>query len=460
MRLFGTDGIRDLAGEGPLAPDFVALIGRAIADLLKADPKQFRHERLPGTRRTVTRDHTGVGKVLIARDTRRSGAEIERKLVEGFGLGTMSVGVLPTPGAAYLVRKWNCSLGIVISASHNPPEYNGIKLLAPDGSKVPDEAERAVEQYVEVEVPPPPSFVATLDFSNRRHEYAGFLRSQLGAGALKGRRIVVDAAHGAASAIAPGLFRALGADVIAVNCAPDGNNINVDAGVLEPDRLAAVVRRENAALGCALDGDADRCILVDETGTVRDGDFLLGVAAAWLDGRGQLPGRTVVSTVMANWGLEKFLRDRGLALVRTAVGDRYVVDEMLRIGAPLGGEASGHVVFLDALPTGDGMLTALRVLRIMIESGKPLSRLCAGLSKIPQKLVNVTVREKPDLASRPAIADAILEAERRLSGKGRLLVRYSGTEPLCRVMAEGEDAALVDQAVERVVDAVRKSLGA
>jgi phosphoglucosamine mutase len=458
MPLFGTDGIRALAGEGPLSDDNVVLLGRAIQRLLKSRPEIFRNRGVKETRRTVTRDHSGAGKVLIGRDTRASGAAIENHLIEGFGLGAISVGVLPTPGIAYLVRKWNCSLGIVISASHNPADYNGIKVIAPDGFKIPDEAEAAIEQAVRTETAAAPSFIARLDFSSRKNEYAQFLRAHFGPDALKGLRLVVDAANGAASGIAPSLFRAAGADVVALNTAPDGRNINVHAGVLEPEMLADLVRREKANLGIAYDGDADRCILIDETGAVRDGDFILAVAAAHMKERGLFSSDTVVSTVMANYGLEKFLSERGLKLERTAVGDKWVAEAMMKSGASLGGEQSGHVIFFDALPTGDGMLTSIRILKIMLERKQPLSALCAGLVKVPQILKNVRVGSKPDLASVPALRDAIARGEKDLAGRGRLLVRYSGTEPLCRVMAEGSDDAVVRRVVDEVAAVAAKVL--
>jgi phosphoglucosamine mutase len=454
MALFGTDGIRALAGEGPLSDDNVVLLGRALSQLLKQRPEIFRNRIVHETRRTVTRDHSGAGKVLVGRDTRESGAAIEARLVEGFGLGIASVGVLPTPGIAYLVRKWNCSLGLVISASHNPAAWNGIKVIAPDGFKIPDAAELAIEEILRRESPPGPSFIANLDFSSRKAEYAGFLRAHLPPDALAGLKLVVDCANGAASAIAPGLFRSLGAEVVALNARPDGRNINVRAGVLEPEFLADAVTSEKAALGIAYDGDADRCILVDETGAVRDGDFILAACAADMKEHGQLRGDTVVSTVMANFGLEKFLAERSIRLARTQVGDKWVAAEMMATGASLGGEQSGHVIFMDALPTGDGMLTSLRILRILRDRRTPLSRLCPGFAKVPQRLKNLKVPSKPDLATIPAAAAAIARAEQALAGSGRLLVRYSGTEPLLRVMAEGTDAALV----ECVVDGLTKEI--
>ncbi len=458
MRLFGTDGIRAIAGEGPLAPDVVVLVGRALKVLLKDRPDLFRNKGVRETRRTVTRDISGAGKVLLARDTRASGPAIEASLIEGFGLGMMSVGVLPTPGVSYLVRKWNCALGVVISASHNPSEYNGIKLIAPDGFKVPDAAEQAIEEFIKSQTAPAPSFIANLDFSARKIEYANFLRAHLPPESLSGLRVVVDAANGAASDLAPGLFRSFGAEVISRNVTTDGRNINVASGVLQHDLLVDLVKSEKANLGIAYDGDADRCILVDETGAVRDGDFILAVVADYLQEREMLPGSVVVSTVMANYGLEKFLADRKIRLVRTNVGDRWVAEEMMRTGAPLGGEQSGHIIFFDALPTGDGLLTSIKILKIMLDRKKPLSALCAGLTKVPQLLKNVKVASKPAFETVPALREAIAHAEKEIAGQGRVLVRYSGTEPLCRVMAEGADSALVQKVVDQLVEVVKKNL--
>jgi phosphoglucosamine mutase len=449
MPLFGTDGIRARAGEGPLAPQNVHRIGLAVGRLLRRQPGLFssrRHEQPP--------EH---GAVLIGRDTRASSESIEAQLTAGimsFGNEVWTAGVLPTPGVAYLTRAWSCGLGIVVSASHNPAEDNGIKLLSPEGFKVPDGAEGAVESlYNDPTLAPPDTAHTTIyrRVSNRSDEYVWFLRDQLG-GSLAGMKIVVDCANGAASTYAPRLLQALGAKVVPVNAKPDGANINRHAAVLQPDLLAAVVREQQADLGAAYDGDADRCILVDETGAVRDGDHILAACALTLPA-----GSTVVSTVMANYGLEAWLRARDLKLVRTPVGDRWVAEEMVRTGARLGGEQSGHVILMDASPTGDGMLTTVRVLRIMREKGKPLSQLCGDLRKSPQVLVNIPVRSKPPIDSVPAVARAVRDAEQRLDG--RVLVRYSGTEPLCRVMVEGADEAVVRRIADTLASVVKQNLG-
>jgi phosphoglucosamine mutase len=445
VALFGTDGIRARAGEGPLAPDQVNRLGIALGRLLRSQPGLFGNA---GEAR---------GAVLIGRDTRASGESIEAHLTGGimqFGNEVWTAGILPTPGIAYLTKAWTCVLGIVVSASHNPAEDNGIKLLSPSGTKVPDEAELTVERLVadpNLRPPASPSTTIYRRVGNRSDEYIWFLRDQLG-GSLAGMKIVVDCAHGATSAFAPALLQGLGATVIAVNASPDGRNINKNAGVLHPEPLAARVRQEGADLGAAYDGDGDRCILVDETGAVRDGDHILAAAA-----HGLAKGSVVVSTVMANYGLEVWLRERGIELRRTAVGDRYVADEMRRTGSPVGGEQSGHIIFADASPTGDGMLTTMRVLRMMRDRGRTLSQLCEGFRKTPQVLLNVPVRQKTPIETVAPLGAAIRAAERDLDG--RVLVRYSGTEPLCRVMVEGTDEAKVRRVAESLADVVRQHLG-
>ncbi len=448
MALFGTDGIRARAGEGPLTPEGVQRIGLAIGRLLRTQAGLFA---------TVADPELPRGAVLIGRDTRESGEGIEANLTHGimtFGNEVWTAGVLPTPGIAYLTRSWSCSLGIVVSASHNPASDNGIKLLSPEGFKAPDAAEEAVEKLAadpNLQEPGQPMTSFYRRVANRSDEYSWFLRDQYG-GSLAGMTIVVDCAHGAASHIAPAVLQSLGAKVVAVNASPDGTNINENAAALKPELLAERVRREKADLGAAYDGDADRCILVDETGAVRDGDHILAVCATALP-----PGSTVVSTVMANWGLEVWLRERKITLARTQVGDRHVVEVMRRCGATLGGEQSGHVVFLDASPSGDGMLTTLRVLRLMKERGRTLSQLCEDFRKSPQVLINVPVAVKQPLDSVAPLQQAIRAAENGLTG--RVLVRYSGTEPLCRVMVEGDDAAQVGRVAQSLADAVKKHLG-
>lgn len=458
MALFGTDGIRGRAGHGPLAPPALRNLGAAIGGLLRRDPASLRPAVDPGVRRSLKLKPPKPRLVVIGRDTRASGPSIERDLLAVMGVRALRVGVVPTPGIAYLARRWQAALGIVVSASHNPARDNGIKVFAGEGFKIPDEAEARVESAVAAGPAP-----AGRSASERRNaaDYLRFLRGQLPSGRpLKGLRMVVDCAHGATSAFAPKLFRDAGADVKVLHADPNGRNINAGAGALHPERLAAAVRRFRASIGAAYDGDGDRCILVDETGAVRDGDFILAVSADAMKRSGTLGRDVVVSTVMANFGLEKYLADRGIGLARVKVGDKFVAEEMMRSGARLGGEQSGHIIYLDAATAGDGMLTTLRILRFMLESGSTLSALCAGLRKVPQLLVNVPVRSKPELDGIAPLRRAIEEETRRLAGSGRVLVRYSGTEDLCRVMVEGTEPDAVQGAAKRIEIAVRGALGA
>ena len=463
-RIFGTDGVRDKAGEGLLAPDRVKRLAFATGTLLRREadlfrtpiPKAFRH--LARGRRN---DGPGRGRVLIGRDTRASGPALEAWLVEGLGaagVGAVLAGVISTPGVATLTREWGCALGAVISASHNPAEDNGIKLVSPQGFKIPDAAETAIEALLDAAAPrtskrKPP---APKDRSAKTSAYLDALERV--APRLKGLRIAVDCAHGAASAYAGELLRRLGAAPIVVNAAPDGRNINAGCGALHPEGLAAVVRREKADAGVAFDGDADRAIFVDETGVVRDGDHVLALCGIHLHERKALPGRTVVSTVMANLGLERALAKRGISLARTKVGDRYVAEAMLASGAVLGGEQSGHVLFYDAAPAGDGMLTMLRVLGVLAERGERFSKAADVLVKYPQVLINVKVARKPPLEDVAPLQAAVAEAQKILRDEGRILVRYSGTENLCRVMVEGADAKAVERTSRDVAAAVKKEL--
>jgi phosphoglucosamine mutase len=462
-KIFGTDGVRDRAGRGPLAPDRVAALAAAAGTLLRRDPalfaaplpEAFRALGAPGA------DPFGAGKVLVGRDTRASGPVIEEALVEGFraaGIDVLRAGVLPTPGVACLTRLWGCALGVVISASHNPAEDNGIKFIAPQGLKIPDPAEEAIEALLEdpsfrPAAPPRPGTAE--DVSARTEDYPEFLARFLPR-PLRGVTLAVDCAHGAASAFARPLFERLGARVLLIGASPDGSNINAGVGALHPERVAELVRREKADLGVAFDGDADRAIFADETGAVRDGETVLALCGVELRRKGRLPGDLVVSTVMANYGLERHLAAHGIRLARTKVGDRFVAEEMLRSGAVLGGEPSGHVLFFDAAPAGDGLLTTLRVLGVLAERGEPLSR--AAFDKFPQALLNVPVRHKPPLEEVAAVARAIETARRELGPDGRVLVRYSGTEPLCRVMVEGPEAARVERLAAELAEMVRREL--
>jgi phosphoglucosamine mutase len=461
-QIFGTDGIRDRASHGWLTPANVSKIAHATGRLLKKKAARFR-TAVPGAldqlKEPPSRSAPGRGLVLIGRDTRASGPSIESALARGFaaaGIPVATAGVLPTPGVATLTRRWGCALGVVISASHNPSGDNGIKFVSPQGFKIPDAAERAIEWALGNGAGTArrgkPCVVR--DLSDRSSDYLDFLEGF--SRPLSGVKIALDCANGASSAFAPKLFERLGARTIVTNASPDGRNINRDCGALHPEKIAAVVRRERARIGFAFDGDADRLIMVDERGTVRDGETVLALCGLHLKEKRKLPKNTVVSTVMANFGLERHLAAGGIRLLRTKVGDRYVAEEMLRTGTILGGEPSGHVLFFDAAPAGDGMLTALRVLGVLAERGQRLSE--AAFPKFPQVLLNVRVVRKPAIEEVSAVRKAIAAAETSLGSDGRILVRYSGTEPVCRVMVEGPRAALVDRLARSVAAAVEKEL--
>jgi phosphoglucosamine mutase len=459
--LFGTDGIRGRAGRGVLAPAFVGRVARTVGSMLRREPAMFHAPVPAGFRHLRAPDGVDAQRslVLIGRDTRASGPGLERALARGFraaGLEVGLAGVLTTPGVALLTRDWGCALGVVISASHNPASDNGIKFISPQGFKIPDAAEAAIEARLERAAPASAADGRGTEMLHAGAHYLDFLSGFCRP--LRGMKIVVDCGHGAASALAGPLLARLGARATVLHASPDGRNINAGCGALHPEKVAAAVRRAKADVGAAFDGDADRAILVDEKGAIRDGDHILALAAGHLREKKALRKSLVVSTVMANYGLEVFLAKKSIALRRTKVGDRYVAEEMLRSGAVLGGEQSGHVLFFDAAPAGDGMLTMLRVLDILAERGERLSRLAGAMKKFPQRLINVPVARKTPLDDVAGIRAASAAAERALGRDGRLLVRYSGTEPICRVMVEGPRQALVDRVARSVADAVRKEL--
>jgi len=446
MRFFGTDGIRGRAGEPPLDDATVQKIGRAIVRALGAESP----------------------RVLLGRDTRESGPRLEAHLAAGLaaeGAQPESAGVLPTPAVAHLARqrsggrrKSGYDLGVVISASHNPYEDNGIKVFGGAGRKFSTELEEKTEAVIaELDVPllgPP-----TLVHRDLNSAYLGHLFSSYKGPSLEGRHFVVDCANGATSFLARRLFEGLGAKVTVIHDAPDGRNINRGCGATVPREVADAVVKHGAEMGMAFDGDGDRCILADANGKVVDGDHVLFLTARHLAAGGELKGGVVVATVMSNVGLEVALGKLGIPLVRTAVGDRNVLDEMERRGANLGGEQSGHVIFLDHEPTGDGLLTALKVLEVVGAAGRGLAELAAELPVYPQILRNARVREKLDIESIPEIRAALDAARSTLNGRGRLVVRYSGTEPVLRVMAEGPDEAEVARLVDAIVERVAERLG-
>lgn len=442
--LFGTDGIRGIPGAYPLDDATLYGVARALGKYLLERHSQPR--------------------VLIGMDTRESGPHIASLLAAGMaddGVGFVSAGVITTPGVACLVRQKEFSAGMVISASHNPFHDNGVKLFARTGMKFPD----GVEEHLEAEIRNHKDYKAeaharavpvdrALD-----EEYLACLRQRMIAGAnLAGMKLVLDCANGAASQLAPALFRSLGADVVPIHNFPNGRNINDGCGSLHPESLQRKVAETQAALGVAFDGDADRAIFVSNSGRVVDGDGVLLACARYLKSAGQLKGNRIVGTTMANLGLERALESEGLSLARVPVGDRYVLEEMLHSGANLGGEQSGHIIFLDDATTGDGLLTALKIACLVALRG-PLDDLVRGLKIFPQTIVNVKVKSKPPLDSLPIVSEAIENATRTLGSAGRVVVRYSGTEPKARVMVEAERPEDVALWADTLASVIRTAIG-
>jgi len=446
-KLFGTDGIRGVAGEFPLDARTIQIVGRSLATRMAA--KLGRPARL-----------------VIGRDTRASGEWIEQAFCSGASSAHAecnSAGVITTPGVAFVTRHFEFDAGIVISASHNPYEDNGIKIFAPSGKKIEEAAERLIEQDIRDAADPPIEKISSRADSFRvkefRKAYLDYLSGEFPSLSLKGKKIVVDCANGASSDLAPELFGRFGAEIVAINNKPDGRNINKDCGSLHLDALQNKVLEEKADLGVAFDGDADRSLFVDEHGDLVDGDATLWILAQYFREHHQLADHTVVATVMSNIGLELALASNDIKLIRTSVGDKYVLDELLRSGSSLGGEQSGHIIIPKKSLVGDGMMTALLIVEAMFEKSEPLSRLTAGFVRYPQTLVNVRVREKRPFEGVPEIAAASKEIEGELDGSGRLLLRYSGTENLARVMIEGKDQIVIEAQAKRLADVIRNSLG-
>jgi phosphoglucosamine mutase len=447
-RLFGTDGVRGIANEEPMTPETVVKLGRAFAHLFKA----------PGARRSV----------VIGKDTRLTGYMLETALTAGItsmGVDVLLVGPLPTPGIAFITRSLRADAGVVISASHNPFEDNGIKFFSGDGMKLPDAQEAEIEQMIASgaidQVRPRAREIGKAyrigDAGGRYIEFAkNAFPKRL---TLRGLRIVVDCAHGATYRVSPTVLQELGAEVVALNVAPDGLNINAGCGSLHPEVVQKAVLEYRADVGFAHDGDGDRVLAADEHGALVNGDQILALCALDLHAERRLAGDTVVATVMSNLGLEVALRRSGLRLVRTPVGDRFVLEEMLRGGYALGGEQSGHIIFSEYSTTGDGIVTALQVLAAMRRAGKPLSELAACMPQFPQVLENVRVERREDLATLEGVQSRIRQAEAALEGAGRVLVRFSGTEPLVRVMIEGPDESTIRHWAVEIAAAVRESLG-
>lgn len=448
-RLFGTDGVRGVANVSPMDSETVLAMGRALAHVMK------RNE--------------GKHRILIGKDTRLSGYLLETALSSGIcsmGVDVLLVGPLPTPGVAFMTRSMRADAGVVISASHNPFEDNGIKIFGPDGFKLPDDVEDEIERLMNPDNLDAPH--AKADFIGKASRiddavgrYTVYLKSCLERKIkFDGLKLVVDCANGAAYKVAPLVFSELGASLVKLGDAPDGKNINKGVGSLFPELMAKKTREEGANIGIAFDGDADRVIFADETGALLDGDFVLAIIGGYLKKKGLLRNNTVVGTVMSNLGLEVAFKELGIDFCRTAVGDRYVLAKMLEEGYVLGGEQSGHIISLEHNTTGDGILTALLMLSIIVETGKPLSELKTIMKRFPQVTINIVVSRKPPFEEVPKLQNAIKEADHRLQGKGRALVRYSGTEKKLRVMVECEDDGLCGQIANELADVVKSELTA
>jgi len=449
MRLFGTDGIRGAVNKHPMTPETVLRIGMAVAHVLSE------------------KHGTGRNMVLIGKDTRLSGYMIESALTSGIcsmGMNVTLVGPLPTPGIAFLTRSLRLDAGIVISASHNLFEDNGIKFFSSGGFKLPDELEKRIEELVLGEGllrsrPRGSGIGKAYRLDDATGRYIEYIKSTLPKGmAFEGMKIVVDCANGAAYKTTPWLLRELGAEVISSNDRPDGININLGCGSLHTEGLQKAVKLHKADIGIAHDGDADRTIFCDEKGRIVDGDQVMGIWAVEMKREGMLKKNTVVATVMSNLGLGKYLERHEIRLIRTEVGDKFVVEKMLEGGYNFGGEQSGHIVFLDHNTTGDGLLTAVQTLYLMKKRSSALSKLASGIRLYPQILINVGVEHKHDIKTIPEIEEAVKVAEKRLAGSGRILVRPSGTEPKIRVMVEGEDPKFITKLGEDISRVIREKM--
>ncbi|EGB14090.1 phosphoglucosamine mutase [Pseudodesulfovibrio mercurii] len=447
QRLFGTDGLRGQGNIFPMTPEIALRLGLAAGQYFRNGDKHHR--------------------VVIGKDTRLSGYVFETALTSGLcanGMDVFLVGPMPTPAISFLTRNMRADLGVVISASHNPFMDNGIKFFDRNGFKLPDEVEDEISELVlgqdtKWDYPPAEDVGRAHRIADARGRYIVYLKNSFSPHlTLDGLKIVLDCAHGAAYGVAPDVLEELGAEVVKVGVNPDGLNINRKCGSLYPEVIARMVVEEGADLGIALDGDADRLIVCDENGRILDGDQIMALCALELMEKDRLPGNMLVATVMSNMALELFMTEHGGRLLRTDVGDRYVVEAMRREGATLGGEQSGHLIFMDHATTGDGLLAALQLLRIMRERERPLSELAGLLEPFPQVLRNVHVKRKVPFDQAPEVQEAVRRVEAALKGKGRVLLRYSGTEAVCRVMVEGQDPELVEKLTGDIVEACEKHL--
>ena len=447
-KLFGTDGIRGKSNTFPMTADLALRLGQAAA--------------------LVFKKNSGKGRItaIIGKDTRKSGYIFEYALASGLcsmGVDVYLVGPMPTPAIAHLTKSFAADVGIVISASHNPAEDNGIKFFDADGFKLPDGFEEEIEKAMDVGIDTSQVNGISVGKAFRIDDAAGryieYTKNSIKNMSLSGLKIVLDCANGAAYKVAPLIFNELGADVVVLNSKPDGTNINEGCGSLHPEVIRSAVLGHKADIGIALDGDADRVIIVDEKGEQVDGDHIIAMCALDMKKRGKLNKNTVVVTVMTNIGFDIAMKEHGIEVVKTRVGDRYVVEEMRKNNYSLGGEQSGHLIFFNRSTTGDGTLSALQVMALMKTSGKPVSELAKIMTSYPQTLVNVKVKQKKPIQSMLSVCEAISDAEKRLGENGRVLVRYSGTEDKCRVMVEGKKLEEIESIAENIVSKIKDEIG-
>ena len=451
-KLFGTDGIRGVPGEYPLTDGMLFKIGRGVANFLL-------HNRKDGVNHRP--------KVIIGEDTRISCCKLETILTGGMtscGVDVVSCGTVPTPGLAFLTHKLKADMGMMISASHNRPEDNGIKLFSESGYKLSEGEEEWIEKIVysslvNFDEVTTQQVGSVSQVKHAQKDYIDFLMSTVPSLNLKGLKIVLDCSNGAVSSYAPVLFRQMNAEVFSIGDKPNGMNINVGHGVLHPENMAGLVKKYNADIGFAFDGDGDRLIFADEKGNILDGDYIMAIIGINLIKKNRLPKKTIAATVMSNFGFEQAINDAGGRVIRTVVGDKYVLEAMRRQSLALGGEQSGHIIMLKHSTTGDALVAALQLLKIMNKCDKRLSELSQCMRKFPQVLINVKVKQKESFDSMPSVSQAISESNERLKGVGRILVRYSGTEPLARVMVEGKDDVLIKEIANRVADTIENDLG-
>jgi len=451
-KLFGTDGIRGTPGEYPLTDAVISKIGKACANILYCERGTTNHYL----------------KIVIGKDTRLSCETIEKILshsISSCGVEVILAGTVPTPGLAFLTRKLKADMGIMISASHNQAKDNGIKFFSNSGYKLTLSQEEKIERLVfngliELDALPFNSVASVSQLKDGQRIYIDFLKAHFPDLGLKGLKIVLDCAYGATSNIAPLLFKELGAQVHSLNDRPNGANINLNCGALYPQNLAKIVSQYNADIGFSYDGDGDRVILSDEKGNILDGDHIMAIIGIDLLQRKQLPDNTIVTTTMSNFGFREAIENAGGRLIQTDVGDRNVAEALIKNNLLLGGEQSGHIIFLNRSSTGDALITSLEILKVMKETNKKLSELSQCMRKLPQVLVNVRVKEKKPFEYIPCIQERISHSESRLNGNGRLLVRYSGTEPVARIMVEGQDEALIKDIADSLAAQIKQELGA